>query len=178
MKDTFKEIISKDLFTIKSGRIILFKKIDYTMYPSRAFALNLQKIGEDFGVNFLFNLGYQTGIIHYEELLKVLSKLNKYLPQRLNSILFIMEMTGQGKLKILKSEKDELRVTLANNPSILHSKKMYGHKSKICNFYCGLYSAILSQQMNLTKLKFKEIKCITKGDNVCEFLYQNGTRDI
>lgn len=167
-----RELISKDLFVIKDGRITLFRKIDYIMYPSRGIAVNFQRIGKDFGINFLFDLGYKTGLTHWEEISTTLNSIQKFLPSRLNSIFLIMEMTGQGKIEILEDTKNKIVIKLINNPSINHSKDLFGKNSLVCYFYAGLYSAILSKEREIPKLRLNETKCITKGDSYCEFVYK------
>lgn len=57
----FKKLILGNFFATERGWIRLFRKMDWTLLPSRALALNLQTIGEKLGEEFLYKLGYQAG---------------------------------------------------------------------------------------------------------------------
>lgn len=57
----FKKLILGNLFATKRGRIKLFRRIDRTLFPSKALALNLQTIGKKLGEAFVYKLGHQAG---------------------------------------------------------------------------------------------------------------------
>jgi len=50
--------------------IKLFGRMDWTLFPSRALALNLQTIGEKLGEEFVYKLGYQAGKDPAQEMVK------------------------------------------------------------------------------------------------------------
>jgi hypothetical protein len=41
-------------FTTERGRIKLFGRMDWTLFPSQALALNLQSIGKELGEDFVY----------------------------------------------------------------------------------------------------------------------------
>ena len=66
-----KKLLWGNAFATERGRIKLFGKMDWTLFPSRALALDLQMIGDKLGEDFVYELGYQAGkdaakqIVHY-----------------------------------------------------------------------------------------------------------------
>ena len=48
----------------------VFRQMDWTLFPSRALALNLQTIGEKLGERFVYEFGYQAGHDAAREMVK------------------------------------------------------------------------------------------------------------
>lgn len=56
-----KKLVFGRAFTTERGRIKLFTRMDWTLFSSRALALNLQTVRVKLGEQFLYKLGYQAG---------------------------------------------------------------------------------------------------------------------
>ena len=65
-----KKLLLGKAFTTERGRIKLFGRMDWTLFPSRALALNLQTIGEKLGEDFVYQLGYEAGMDAAKEMVK------------------------------------------------------------------------------------------------------------
>jgi len=65
-----KKLLFGRAFATERGRIKLFGRMDWTLFPSRALALNLQAIGEKLGEEFVYDLGYQAGKDAAKEMVK------------------------------------------------------------------------------------------------------------
>ena len=65
-----KKLLMGRAFTTERGRIKLFGRMNWTLFPSRALALNLQTIGEKLGEDFVYDLGYQAGKDTAREMIK------------------------------------------------------------------------------------------------------------
>ena len=55
MSTILKKMLIGRAFSTEKGRIKLFGKMDWTLYPSRALAMNLQSIGKRLGEKALYS---------------------------------------------------------------------------------------------------------------------------
>ncbi len=173
LSSVFKKMLVGDVFTTERGRVKMFENMENTLFPSRALALNLQKICEKGGEKYLFDLGYNTTIVFDKELLKTLHLQLNGGDESLNKMKSVFDIMGWGIFEYVKKEYDKNHhhfiVRLINNPISEHGKKMFGKKSKVCNFLLGMHSAHIKIFFGID-VKFKETKCVTRGDQYCEFV--------
>jgi predicted hydrocarbon binding protein len=146
--------------------------MEYTLFPSRALTLNLQKTGEKNG-KYLFDLGYKTTINFDTELMETLGIRPKAEDKSLEKAKPIFDIMGWGNFEYLKKEytksSHHFIVRLSNNPISEYAKQIFGNKSKVCNFMLGMHSAHIKIFFDINVV-FKEVKCVTKGDPYCEFV--------
>lgn len=161
----------KKILKIKDGRVKFFNKIDYIMFPANAMADFIQKIGEDFGEDYLFNLGYETGEDGANEMIEKLALLNNPVFMNMKVILSMFEILGFGKMdpKVIKSDRSLIYLT--NHPVIEAAKIKYGSKSKICSHYRGIFSIHGEKELKIRGCKLIETNCICKGAKACEWSY-------
>lgn len=178
---TLKKLLIGRAFTTERGRIRTFGKMDWTLEPSAGMAqliqLPAEEVQKKFKENvedFLFNFGYNNGIIITEEISRSIGTTNKEVTQK--TINDLLEFIGVGQLEFIvsKIEKDghhHVVIRTMNNPIIEAAKEMYGNKSMVCAFFRGMFSAYGEKQMNMKNVKLEEKTCMckTKGIGYCEW---------
>src|SRR3989338_2174779 len=95
-----KESILKKFLKIDNGRVKMFGKIDYIMFPASAMGEFLHKLGEDMGEDYLFDFGYLAGTDGANEMIDALGLLANSIPTNLNVINTMFETLGFGKMNI------------------------------------------------------------------------------
>ncbi|MFP4423759.1 MAG: hypothetical protein ACLFP2_00855 [Candidatus Woesearchaeota archaeon] len=170
--DGAKSLIVRKLLTVANGRLTLFQKINYTVYPARAMAKTLQMIGEKNGKEFLFQLGFDAGNDAADELIENLKLDTKGGQKTYKLFQELLEVIGFGKFRFIKykpgSEKSILHVD--NHPVLESAKEIYGTSSLVCNFYQGVYSAHAQKEFNIPNAHFEETQCICHGNQFCEWI--------
>ena len=98
----FKKLLWGNAFAAERGRIKLFGRMDWTLFPSRALALNLQTIGEKLGEDFVYKLGYQAGKDAAKEMVKYmgLKPRGGWVTQK--AVIAMLEFIGFGKPEFIK----------------------------------------------------------------------------
>ena len=168
----FKKLLIGRAISTKKGRIALFEKMDYVMYPAVGLAITLQEIAEKNGEDFLFDISYKASLKAGEEMIKLMGLKPRTGHALLNTLSEFLEFTGYGKLEFITSkiEKDHhhLIIHIKDNPTVEYAKQIYGSKSMVCGFFRGMYSAYGNLIFGI-KMKFKENKCFCRGAPYCEF---------
>lgn len=149
----------------------MFGKIDYVMFPASALGEMWQKLGKDFGDEYLFDLGYIAGKDGSKEMLDKLGMLNKSVPINKSIIDKMFETLGFGNMKfeILHSKQGKCLLKLTNHPVIEYGKRLFGNKSKICSLYRGIFSIHGERELRIKNCHFIETQCICNGDKQCEW---------
>lgn len=168
-----KKFLLARLFTTERGRIKLFRRMDWTLFPSRALALNLQTIGEKLGEGFVYELGYQAGKEAAKEMIKYMGLRPKggWVTQK--AVIALLDFIGFGKLEFLRAKvKDghhHIIIHVRDNPVIEHGAMMFGAKSVACKWFMGVYAAHGEMELGLKHARFKENACIRLGAPYCEW---------
>jgi len=175
LASVLKKMLIGRAFTTENNRIRMFGRMDWTLYPSRGFAIMLQRMGEDLGEDFLFELGHRNGKLNGDEMVTSM----KIKPSggwvTLKAIQELLDFTGYGKIEFVKSdiEKDgshHLIVRWRNNPTVEHSIKMYGKESMACAFFRGLFSGHGEAELGGKNIHLKETSCVKNEENdYCEW---------
>lgn len=169
----FKKLIFGNLFATERGRIKLFHKMDWTLFPSRALAMNLQTIGEKLGEEFLYKLGYQAGKDAAKEMIKYmrLKPRGGWITQK--TVISMLDFIGFGKPQFMrakvKGRHHHIIVHVRDNPVIEHGARMFGAKSMVCKWFMGVYAAHGEMELGVGHVRLKENKCIRLGSPYCEW---------
>jgi predicted hydrocarbon binding protein len=167
-----KKMLIGNAFMTDRGRVKMFENMEYTLFPSRALALNLQKVGKKGGEKYLFDLGYKTTTYFDKELMETIH-LSGTGSETANKIKPIFDILGWGTFEYVKKEYSKNNhhfiVRLYNNPISDHAKRLFGNDSKVCSFLLGMQSAHTKIIFGVD-VEYKETKCVTKGDPYCEFV--------
>ncbi len=166
-----KNKIIKNLLKIEDGRIKFFGKIDYIMFPASAMAEFLQKVYNDIGEDYLFDLGYVAGIDGANEMVEKLGLLNNPIFLNKKIILSMFETLGFGNMDLRIIKSDQCLLYLKNHPVIEAGKYRFGRKSRVCSHYRGIFSIHGEKDLKIKGCKFIETQCVSKGKPYCEWSY-------
>lgn len=166
-----KESILKRLVKVEDGRVKMFGKIDYIMFPGVAMAEFLHQIGKDMGEEYLFDLGYKAGLDGANEMIEKLGLFANSIPTNMNIINVMFETLGFGKMniKVMHSEEGQILLTLVEHPVIDYAKIKYGNKTRVCAHYRGIFSIHAEKDLKVKNCKLIETQCVLKGDAFCEW---------
>ncbi|MBW1813089.1 MAG: hypothetical protein JRJ39_05270 [Deltaproteobacteria bacterium] len=70
----FKELVVRNIITSKDNKLQLLDSLDISMYGAKAWAFTFQKVGENKGKDYLFELGLLMGLDAADELKEGLQK--------------------------------------------------------------------------------------------------------
>jgi predicted hydrocarbon binding protein len=170
----FKKLLWGNAFAAERGRIRLFGSMDWTLFPSRALALNLQTIGEKLGEEFIYKLGYEAGKDAAKEMVKYmgLKPRGGWVTQK--AVIAMLEFIGFGKpefllVKIKRGGHHHIIVHVRDNPVMEHGARMFGTKSMACKWFMGVYAAHGEMELGVKHVKLKENRCIRLGAPYCEW---------
>jgi len=170
----FKKLLWGNAFATEQGRIRLFGRMDWTLFPSRALALNLQTIGEKLGEDFVYKLGYEAGKDAAKEMVKYmgLKPRGGWVTQK--AVIAMLDFIGFGKpefvhVKVKKGGHHHIVVHVRDNPVIEHGARMFGVKSMACKWFMGVYAAHGEMELGVKHVKLKENRCIRLGAPYCEW---------
>lgn len=168
-----KKLVFGRAFTTERGRIKLFTRMDWTLFPSRALALNLQTVGEKLGEKFLYKLGYQAGKDAAKEMVRYMGLKPKggWITQK--AVISMLEFIGFGKSEFVRAkilnDHHHIIVHVRDNPVIEHGARMFGAKSIVCKWFMGVYAAHGEMELGVSHVRLKENKCIRLGAPYCEW---------
>ena len=169
-----KKMLIGRAFSNERGRIKLFNMMDWTLYPSRALAMNFQQIAEKNGADFLYKLGYDAGHDAADEMIKYMQLKPRAGWATQEAIIALLDFIGFGKTefvtsKIQKDGHHHIILHVKDNPVIEHAGRLYGKKSMVCNWFMGVYSAHGEMELGVRNPKLVEKKCMAKGAPYCEW---------
>jgi hypothetical protein len=168
-----KKLLFGKAFTTERGRIKLFGRMDWTLFPSRALALNLQAIGEKLGEDFVYRLGYEAGMDAAKEMVKYMGLKPRGGWVSREAVIALLDFIGFGKIEFVKANiKDahhHVIIHVTDNPVIEHGARMFGAKSVACKWFMGVYTAHGEMEWGLNHVKLIENKCIRLGAPYCEW---------
>jgi len=168
-----KKLLFGKAFETERGRIRLFGRMDWTLFPSRALALNLQTIGEKLGEEFVYNLGYEAGRDAAKEMVKYMGLKPKGGWTTQQAVIALLDFIGFGKLEFvianIKGNHHHIVIHVKDNPVIEHGAMMFGAKSVACKWFMGVYAAHGEAEWGLEHVRLKENKCIRLGAPCCEW---------
>jgi len=171
---TLKKLLIGRAFTTERGRIKLFGQMDWVLFVARATALNFQSIAEKNGEEYLYQLGYEGGKDAAREMIKHMGIKPKggWATQR--AVLSMLDFIGFGRAEFVRSEikpdgHHHIIIHVKDNPVIEHARNLFGSKSKVCNWYMGVYAAHGEMDLGIRNPRLKENRCLCKGDPYCEW---------
>lgn len=168
-----KKLLWANAFGTEQGRIKLFGKMNWTLFPSRALALNLQTIGDKLGEDFVYELGYQAGKDAAKEIVKYMGLRPRGGWATQNAVISLLEFIGFGKPEFvhvkIKGRHHHIIVHVRDNPVIEHGARMFGARSAACKWFMGVYAAHGEMELGVRNVRLKENKCIRLGDPYCEW---------
>ena len=169
-----KKLVFARAFTTERGRIKLFGRMNWTLLPSRALALNLQAIGEKLGEDFVYKLGYEAGRDAAKEMVKYMRLKPKggWVTQK--AVVAMLDFIGFGKpefirAKVQKDGHHHIIVHVRDNPAIEHGARMFGARSMVCKWFMGVYAAHGEMELGIKNVRLKENKCVRLGAPYCEW---------
>lgn len=159
-------------FTTEKGRIKLFGKMDWTLFPSKSLAITFQEIGEKLGKDYLYEIGFKAGTDAAKEVVKATGSKPKGGWITLKILLSLLEFIGYGtpdfvKFDVKKDGHHHMIAHVKNNPITEWGVKLYGKKSLVCNWVMGVYAAHAEYELEAKHVKIKENKCIKDGHPCC-----------
>ncbi len=170
-----KKMLIGRAFSNEKGRIKLFGKMDWMLYPARAMAYTIHSIGERLGDDYVFALGYMAGYDAGKEITAAtgIKLRGGWTSQKV--VVSLLDFIGFGTVDIIKGKiidsngNHDIVLHVKDNPEIEHGIKLFGKKEHICTFFRGVYSAHLDLEMGTKKCKLKEVKCMRDGHPHCEW---------
>jgi len=174
MAISLKKLLLGRAFSAEGGKINMFGKLEWTLYPSRGLAAMLQDYGEKSGERALFEIGYENGKENGNEMIAAMGIKPRGGWVTLKAIQELLDFTGYGHMEFIKSHSDKsghhhLIIHIKNNPVVEHAHKMYGKKSMACAFFRGLFSGHGEAELGWKNIKLKENKCLCNGSPYCEY---------
>ncbi|MCK5023115.1 MAG: hypothetical protein KAS04_03005 [Candidatus Aenigmarchaeota archaeon] len=168
-----KMLISRG-FTTDKGRIKMFGKMDWTLFPSRALAIIFQDVGKKLGKDYLYDIGFKAGSDTGDEIIHATGSKPKGGWITMKLVVSLLEFIGYGTPVFVKSdiEKDghhHLLVHVSNNPITEWGVKLYGKKSLVCNWVMGVYAGHAECELGAKNVRVKESRCIKDGHPYCEW---------
>jgi len=168
-----KKLLFGRAFSTERGRIKLFGRMDWTLFPSRALAINLQRIGEKLGEKFVYELGYQAGKDAAKEMIKYMGLKPRSGWATQKTVIALLDFIGFGRLEFVKVNKKgrhhHIIVHVRDNPVIEHGIKIFGSRSVACKWFMGVYAAHGEMEWGLSHVRLKENKCMRLGAPYCEW---------
>ncbi len=164
--DYFQKLVLKKSLYPKDASLIVFNKFNFNYLFADAMAVMLQKIGNDLGEDFLFDLGYHAGDDTKEEMFdKMKTNLNS-VPKNLQIIKSMCEVLGFGRFDVdkLSPERGIMSMRVFHNPVIDASARLFGKNSIAGSHYRGIYSIHADKQLKVKNCFFIETKSVCKGD--------------
>lgn len=174
MSTILKKMMIGRAFTNIKGRVRLYGKMDWMLFPSRAFAINLQSIGEKMGKDYVYQLGYEAGKDAGLEILEStgMKPQSGWTAQKI--VVALLDFIGFGKVDFVKFDvkKDGHHHAILHvyeNPVIEHSIKLYGKNAMACQWFMGVYAAHGEVEMGVKNARLVENKCVKEGSPYCEW---------
>lgn len=170
----FKKLLIGRAFSADEGRIKMFGRMYWIMYPARAFACHLQDVGEKLGPDYLWKMGYDAANDAGKEMLECMQLKPHGGWITIKAIIELLDFIGYGRPEFVKSEiksdgHHHIIIHVKQNPVIEHAAQMYGPKSLICNWFMGVYSAHGELELGVKNAHLKENKCLCHGTPFCEW---------
>jgi predicted hydrocarbon binding protein len=167
------QLILNKVFTFDKSQILMLDKVPFVMFPARSMAKFIQKVGDEFGEEYLNELGFDAGLIVAKEFTDSFGWVGTGLAKRLGMIFKMFEVMGFGKhtVKIWDISGSRTLYQITNHPVIEHSTRLFGKNEKICSFYRGIESAHWHNELGIKNCHLIETQCISKkrGLKFCEW---------
>lgn len=164
-KDILKELAIKKAISWQSNYIVLLKDIKLTLFPSHAWAVTIQNMGEKSNEEYIFNLGRLYGEKAYKILKTKLDELKFNVSEDYQTFLSFLEISGIGKVDIFNEKNKEIKISFLDQKTIDIGIKLFKKNSFIIIFYSGVITSIYN---NYFKRTIKFIPFIE--DNKCYFI--------
>jgi predicted hydrocarbon binding protein len=166
-------LILNKVFSFDNGQLMMMNKVSFVMFPARAMSKFVQKIGEDFGDEFLYQHGYDAGMIVAKDFVDQLGWVQLSMAKKMGMVFKMFEVMGFGKLdiKVWDTKNYRLLYKTTNHPVIEHAIRLFGNKEKSCIFYRGIESAHWHNEMGVKNCRLVETQCMKNKKPFCEWSY-------
>ena len=167
----FEKLILKKAMLPQNAGILVFNKFNFNYFFAKPMAILLQKIANDFGEKYLFDLGYKAGDDTREEMYEKMHTDENSAAKNLEIIKTMCEVLGFGKFEIEKMipSKGILVLRVWHNPVIDESFPLFGKESKVGALHRGIYSVHAEKHVKVKDCSLIETKSITLGDKYNEW---------
>ncbi len=168
----FKDLLIGRAFTTEKGRIKMFGKMDWTLYPSRGLAHFFQTIGEKLGEEYLYELSYENGKFNGKDMVKSMKLEVKGGWMTQHAITSLLDFLGYGKIEFIKADikpdgSHNIIMQTKENPIVEHAIRMFGKNEMACTYWRGLLAGHGEVELGLKKPELKETKCMSRGSPYC-----------
>lgn len=156
--------------SLRKGEILSFFGSRYLLISDKmlfAFQRGLEKIvGRNAVKILLYNVGFEAGI-EYAHLMRKVTKARD--PKKLaKHCQDFARIAGWGIHKIEVKEKERLVIIKVFNPPLSRIAKKIKRNEPCCYLHLGLLAGTVAKAFN-REVEGKEVKCVCKGDDYCEF---------
>lgn len=172
VNNIFEDLIVRGGLVGNNNQLKLFRKIEFSMYPARAFAITLNDIYEKKGLDYLIKLGKIMGESAAIMFKNEIDKMKSLIKKDYQTIKNIIEISGFGKIEEFIEDKKKIIIRIKDHSVIAPSKKLFSNKSPACSFYGEIYGAYIRIFKNIKKLKIIHTKCGCNNAEFCEWVYE------
>ena len=172
VNNIFEYLIVRGGIVGNNNQLRLFRKIDFSMYPARAFAITLHEIKDNKGLDYLKNLGKLMGESAATAFKNAMDKMKSLIKKDYQTINNLIEISGFGKIGEFIEDDKKFIIRIKDHSVIAPSKKLYGNNSPVCSFYGEIFGAYIRVFKNLKKLKITHTKCGCNNNEFCEWVFE------
>src|SRR3989338_1375604 len=168
VNNIFEDLIVRGGIVGNNNQLRLFRKVDFSMYPARAFAVALHDIYEKKGSDYLKKLGKLMGESAAINFKNAIGKMKTLIKKDYQTINNLIEISGFVKIENYAEDNKKVLIRIKDHNVIEPSKKLYGSNPFICLFYGEIFGAYIRIFRNLKKLKIDHSACVCAGKDFCE----------
>jgi len=170
-KNFINNLLIRKVFTFEGDRILMLNKVPFVIFPARSMAKFIQIVGDEFGDDYLYKLGYDAGLMVGKDFVNDLGWFSIGVAEKVKMIFKMFEVMGFGNMdiRVLDSTNDKLLYKNTMHPVINHAIKLYGKKEKSCIFYRGIESAHWNYELGVEGCELIETQCMKDGAKFCEW---------
>jgi len=165
----FDDLVVRGGLVENKNQLQLFNRVNFSMYPARAFAVTLNRLFIDKGENYVKDLGKIMGNSSAREFFTNISKMRSLIRKEYQTVPHLIEISGFGKFDDFIEDEKEFVMQIKKHPVISSAKELGMDKGFICDFYGEIYSSYVGVFLSKKGLKIKHTKCVCKGDEFCEW---------
>lgn len=167
------QLIFDKTFTFKDDSTLMSGKIPFVMFPAKAMATFVQETSLEMGNSRLNEIAYEAGVMVADEFIEKLNWSGVPATVKMSGIIKMLKVMGFGFIHMQKWNIQENQVDMQVNkhPVIEAAVELFGRNELVCGFYMAISSAHFHKELGIENCQFKSVKCISKGDECCEWVY-------